>query len=152
MKIASVLLAVFLAGCAHRPASIDMARPDGRTQAVFMQLRADLQVAIRDGNRAALEWLLARSFVFVHSTGKLESRDAFIARMTANAGRSAPEIEFLDHDIRLYGTTAVWITHSRRPGTPMAFVGTDVLVHADGRWQWVSVQSTRTELQDAAGR
>jgi hypothetical protein len=102
--------------------------------------------AIARRDREQLERLLAPGFVFVHSTGKLEPRAAFIERIEGTSSDQAvPQVEFIDNDIRLYGDTAVWLTHSRRSGTTMTFVGTDVLIFSADRWQWVSVQSTRTD-------
>jgi hypothetical protein len=65
--------------------------------------------------------------------------------VTGAASHGAPEIDFLDDDIRLYGETAVWISHSVRRGTAISFVATDVLVRRESGWRWVSVQSTRTD-------
>jgi hypothetical protein len=138
---------VALSGCTVLDRPIQSSHPpDAATDTALKGLRQDLQSALAHGDRAALEHLLDPSFVFVHSTGKLEPRAAFIERMAAaGALHAAPEIDFVDDDIRLYGNTAVWITHSVRHGTSMSFVGTDVLVKGPDGWKWVSVQSTRTD-------
>jgi hypothetical protein len=120
---------------------------DTDTGHTLVHAREELQSALASGDRAALERLLDEGFVFVHSTGRLEQRPDFIDRVVAAAGSGrAPEIEFIDNDIRLYGDgTAVWITHSRRKGGGLQFVGTDVLVRQGGAWRWVSVQSSRMD-------
>jgi len=147
MKTWLVVLAIALCGCAGtRHTDPPLQRPDARTESLLKDLRQQLQSAIAHGDRSALERLLDPGFVFVHSTGKLEPRAEFIERMVAAAAaQGAPDIEFRDDDIRLYGDTAVWISHSIRRGTTISFVATDILVRRAATWKWVSVQSTRTD-------
>jgi len=147
MKILILSVAIALAGCSQFMERSDSTeRPDPPTQASFVALRAELQAALAEGSRSRLEHLLDPSFVFVHSTGKLEVRSAFVDRMVAaSAAKKVPEIEFLKNDFRLYGNTLVWITQSRRRGTSIEFLGTDVLVKRSDGWKWVSVQSARIE-------
>jgi hypothetical protein len=123
-----------------------MRRPDDQAVHLLEGVRGEMHAAMIRGDRAKLEHLLDESFVFVHSTGKLESRSEFIDRIVqASVSQKVPMIDFIDSDIRLYGNTAVWVTHSVRRGTPMSFVGTDVLIRTETGWKWVSVQSTRTD-------
>jgi hypothetical protein len=120
-KVFVLAIAMALAGCSHLvQLNLESHRPDTRTQALLIGLRAEMQTAMIRGDRAKLEQLLDESFVFVHSTGKLESRPAFIDRMMVASA-------------------------SARRGSPLAFVGTDVLVKGESGWRWVSVQSTRIE-------
>jgi hypothetical protein len=76
IKTLLLVVAIGLGGCASapRPASLSP-RADAVTQDVLKQLRQELQTAIASGDRARLEQLLDESFVFVHSTGKLEIPD-----------------------------------------------------------------------------
>jgi hypothetical protein len=147
MKLWLLSVAIALSACSNiERGSPPLHRPDAKTVQLLESVRGEMHAAMIRGDRAKLEQLLDESFVFVHSTGKLESRSAFIDRMVqASVSQKVPTIDFVDNDIRLYGNTAVWVTHSVRRGTPMTFVGTDVLIRTETGWKWVSVQSTRTD-------
>ncbi len=147
MRALRVALLLVVAGCALPPPDERaMRRPDATTRESLQVARSALQAALAQGDRQALERLLDADFVFVHSTGKLETRLDFIERMVASrASGTAPAVDFLDDDIRLYGDVAIWITRSVRRGTALSFVGTDVLVRRRSGWTWTSVQSTRTD-------
>ncbi|MDB5068986.1 MAG: hypothetical protein JWM87_97 [Candidatus Eremiobacteraeota bacterium] len=124
-------------------------KPDAQTVQELHALRGDLMEALRTGDRSALERILADGFVFVHSTGTMETRKQYIDRVVASvatAGRM--NLEFIDEDIRVYdGRTVVWITRSVRRdavgSSELHFRGTDVLVRIGGHWRWASVHSTR---------
>jgi hypothetical protein len=121
--------------------------PDSGTEEQLKLLRSELHSALAAGNRQKLEQLLDESFVFVHSTGRVETRSEFIDRaVESSAHQRVPELLFAQDQIRVFsGTAAVWISHSTRKGTSISFVGTDVLVKRAGTWKWVSVHSTRTD-------
>jgi hypothetical protein len=142
-----LVIAIGICGCAGiQQNNSAVQRPDAAMAAQLKELRQELQTALAKGDRPELERLLDPTFVFVHSTGKVESRSAFIDRMVAaGTAHGAAEIDFLDDDIRVYGNTVVWISHSTRHAGPMSFVATDILIRSKNGWRWVSVQSTRTD-------
>jgi hypothetical protein len=123
-------------------------RPDANTERELRALRHDFMEALKLGDRAALERILADGFTFVHSTGGMETRKEYIDRAVANArAPRAPDIEFTDERMSIYeGRTVIWVTRTvgrnKATGAETIFRGTDVLVKAGGRWQWASVHST----------
>ena len=139
-RVGAAIAALGIAACAAVPGT------EGALDAELHARRAELMRALREHDGVALEGLLAKDFVFVHSTGVRESREQFIAR--ALRGPPPPQLEFLEDSIRVYpGPTVVWSTRSRRvpvsTGEAFEFVATDVLVKEAGAWRWVAVQSTR---------
>jgi hypothetical protein len=151
MMRTAVLLAALLAAPAPSGAqgpdrALD---PDPRTEQELRALRRELSESLARGDRAALERILADGFMFVHSTGVVETREEYIGRAAAAGGTAPrPQFEFGEERIRVYaGTTAVWTARSVRRATPtspeITLRSTDVLVKVDGRWRWASVHSTR---------
>jgi hypothetical protein len=124
-------------------------KPDARTEQELRALRRELMDALKRGDRAILERVLADGFTFIHSTGVLETRQEYIDRAVASAKASPqPDVEFLDDQISVYDKRmAVWITRSFRraqgENPEINFRGTDVIVKTGGRWRWAAVQSTR---------
>lgn len=130
--------------------------PDAMTEADLRATRAALEGALARGDRGALEEILAAGFMFVHTTGVVETRDEYINRAVAGAGAGAaprPHFAFDDERIRVYGgTTVVWTARAVRQisGTPdIRMRSTDVLVKQEGRWRWASVHSTRLPTRPA---
>jgi len=116
--------------------------------------RDELVVALKQGDRARLEPLIADGFTFVHATGGLDTKkeyvDNVVSAVQANRG---PDIERLDDHIEVFdGHTAVVtgraILHGR--GDDMPLRSTQVYVKRDGRWLWAGGQSTRLPLRPAA--
>lgn len=151
------ILVASLSACATRPPAAGIPADDSTT-AQLRSLRGDLFKAIDQGDRPALERLLAPGFMFIHSTGVLETRQQFIDRSVAAAATSKgpppPELVFADEQIRMYGSTAIWTTRSTRPSTGKSpeqnFRGTDVLMKISAGWQWASVHSTRLATRPKA--
>lgn len=131
--------------------------PDAVTEAELRAVRRVFDEALARGDRGSLEEILADGFMFVHSTGVVETRDEYINRAVAGAGAGAatprPHFTFDEERIRVYGGAAVvWTARSVRrvPGTPdIRLRSTDVLVRHEGRWRWASVQSTRLPTRPA---
>ena len=147
MTIVLFLAAWLAVGAAPVPGA-QSASADAQTEQALKTRRDAFFEALRRGDRAQLEPFLAAGFTFSHSTGRLEEREEFIARVVADAKRGpAPAIEFREDHIRIYdGHTAVWTTRSLRHGGPtgdIEFRSTDVLVKTTGQWQWAAVHSTR---------
>lgn len=110
-------------------------------------LQVELVAALRNGDRPALERLLADGFTFVHSTGGLDTKREHIdgVAAAAAAGR-APSIERLEQQVQSYdGHTAVTVSRAvlRGRGDDMLLRSTHVYVKTGGRWQWAGGQSTR---------
>ncbi|HJX28735.1 MAG TPA: nuclear transport factor 2 family protein [Thermoanaerobaculia bacterium] len=145
----AALLTIFASATVHAQPGGQTLKPDAKTEQELRTLRRELMDSLKRGDRAVLERILADGFMFIHSTGKVETRDEYIDRAVANAKRAeGRDFEFSEEQIRVYEErTAVWTTRSTRrtrgEGSEFSFRGTDVIVKIGGRWQWVSVHSTR---------
>jgi hypothetical protein len=154
--VLACLVAVSMPCRAQQPES--SLTPDAGTEADLRAARRAFDEALARGDRGALEEILADGFMFVHSTGVVETRDEYINRAVAGARAGAaaprPQFTFDEERIRVYGgATAVWTARSVRQvaGTPdIRLRSTDVLVKQGGRWRWASVQSTRLPTRPAA--
>lgn len=104
--------------------------------------------AMQKRDRAMLDRLVAEHFVFVHSTGDMDTRQVFLDKAAAGAQSSqTASPEYVDRQVHVYdGHTAVRITRSVRRGsggTPDVSMRTlHVYAKVSGRWQWLSGQST----------
>ena len=105
-----------------------------------------LIAAVRQGDRAALERMIADGFTFVHATGGLDTKKQYIdnAVSAAQAGR-APEIDLLENRVTLFDertvvTTSRAIVHGR--GDDILLRSTHVYVRHGDSWQWAAGQST----------
>jgi hypothetical protein len=125
-----------------------------KTEQELKALRREFFEAQKRGDRSALERLIADGFTFVHSTGVIENRKAYIDRTVAQASRS-PEIEFLDEQLRVYENgVAVWVSRAavraKGDSSESNFRSTDVVVKIGKQWQWISVHSTRLPTRPTA--
>lgn len=145
----AVLLTILASVPVHAQPGGQTLKPDAKTEQELRTLRNELMDSLKRGDRAVLERILAEGFLFIHSTGKVETRDEYIDRAVTNAKRAeGMDLEFLEDQIRVYEErTVVWTTRSTRrakgESPELSFRGTDVIVKIGGRWQWVSVHSTR---------
>ena len=119
----------------------------GTPEAEVAAFQRELVIALRQGDRADLERLLADGFTFVHSTGGLDTRKEYIDNTVsaAQAGRSS-DLERLEEHVQIYdGHTAVFtgrsVLHGRGDDIPLR--STHVYVKRGGKWQWAGGQSTR---------
>ncbi len=103
--------------------------------------------ALAKHDRAALENATAPEFALLHSTGKIEKRESFVER--AGKGELVSQRipwERVEDQLRVFGEcTAVRTTRivAHPPGKPDVSIRTvDVYARIDGRWRWVSEQST----------
>ncbi len=114
----------------------------------------ELIAALKAGDRAALERLIADGFTLVHATGGLDTRAQYIDTIvTAAQAGHAPDIERLDNAVQVYdGHTAVAVSraiiHGR--GDDMVLRSTHVYVKRGGHWQWAGGQSTRLPTRPQA--
>ncbi len=122
----------------------------GATADLRQQVEAceqQLMAAVRQGDRPALERMVADGFVFVHATGALDTRRQYIDAVVSAAERhAAPDIERLDWQVEIYdGHTAVAtsraIVHGR--GEDVLLRSLHVYVRRGDAWLWAGGQSTR---------
>ena len=106
-----------------------------------------LIAALKQGDRATLERLIADGFTIVHATGGLDTRRQYIdAVASAAEARRAPDIERLDQQIQVFdGHVAVAVSRAvlRGRGEDMLVRSTHVYVKRGDQWQWAGGQSTR---------
>lgn len=147
VKFPSLLIGFALLFALNPPALGAAATPEQTTE--ILQLRDQLIKALHDGDAKTLDSLLADDFLFVHSTGTIATKDQFIARAVSMAkGDADVTLKFLENNLRMYGdSVAVLVTrsirHNPERNEDLLLQGTDVILKRDGRWQWVSVQSSR---------
>lgn len=103
--------------------------------------------AMERRDRAVLERLIADDFVFVHSTGGMDTRRQFIDKAVAGTHSSQTDkSEFLEIQLRVFDAhTAIRISRSvRNKGEPSELNLRTLHVYAKGPkgWQWLSGQST----------
>ena len=125
-----------------------------KTERELKALRREFFEAQKQGDRSALERLIADGFTFVHSTGVIENRKQYIDRTIAQAARS-PEIEFLDEQLRVYENgVAVWVSRAvvrpKGESSEINLRSTDVVVKTGRQWQWISVHSTKLPTRPTA--
>ena len=114
----------------------------GTPEAEVAAFQRELVIALRQGDRADLERLIADGFIFVHSTGGLDTRKEYIDNTVsaAQAGRSF-DLERLEGHVQIYdGHTAVFtgrsVLHGRGDDIPLR--STHVYVKRGGKWQWAA--------------
>lgn len=111
---------------------------DAAVVAQLKQVHEDIRAAIARHDKAALERLYADEFLFVHTTGSMDTKAQHIARSltadTANApdGPAAPAPVQMHPS--LYGDIAVVTTEVKNPQNRLLW-WTYVYVRRDGRWQ-----------------
>lgn len=117
----------------------------------------DLISALRKGDRTSLERMLAEGFIFIHSTGGLETREEYLKN--ANGGNlllQRTEFENLDTAWSVYGDTAIrygrTIMRNKAAGTENRMRNISVYVKKDGRWLWASGQSTKLPVRPKAAQ
>ena len=101
-------------------------------------------------DRKALEEILADDLVWIHSSGMIESKASFVARLASGTDRYL-SIRPRDESIRRFGSVAivsgvVEIDAVAR-GTARAIFNrfTNVWLLTDSRWRLVSAQSTKVQ-------
>jgi len=155
--IAASIISSAQRGPMATPPDPPSARIEQEVRLVIQEIDSDLKSHNRDG----MESLMAEDFVILHSTGKLESKQSFLDRAAAGSliSQRVP-VEVVEDTIRLYGgSTALRTTRIkavlRPPGrnpVEMSFRTIDVYVKLDGRWLWVSEQSTPIPAEPSPGQ
>lgn len=137
-----ILLSVVAAQSTTRPANAEQ-----EVRSVIQEIDS----ALKARDRSKLENFMAGDFAMLHSTGKLEGRQSFLGRAAAGslASQRVPA-EVVEDTIRIYDShTALRTARIKATLHPpdhapveMSLRSIDVYVKIDGRWLWVSEQST----------
>lgn len=112
--------------------------------------------ALRKGDRDALERMIGDGFVFIHSTGPLETREEYIKRSSGgNLTLQHTEFENFDETWRVYENTVIHYARSvllnKAANTENRLRNISVYVKTASRgWQWVSGQSTKLPVRPKA--
>lgn len=118
------------------------ARDTAADKAQIMQLETRWLAALRTGDRAALEPILADDFIDISAQGQLRSKADVIADSAAPSGTTQTVTRL---NIRVWGDTAVATgineVHSEK-GWTVEVPFTDVFARIHGRWRAVSSQET----------
>jgi ketosteroid isomerase-like protein len=140
MFVQFLLTLAFLAGS---PAAPTVRLPDDLARAAEDYERAQIE-----GDRPALDRLLAPHFLLVDSDGARIGREAFIGEWTA-PGFDPEPVEVEEHVTMLIGEAALLggkvTLRGRNNGAPFAvtFRYSDFWQRIDGRWRVVFAQATR---------
>ncbi len=104
--------------------------------------------ALVQGDSATLEQVFAGEFVFIHNDGKVENKSQFIEPIKSER-RKYPSLFRDDVVLRVYGDVAVLTARASRTVVSGGKSRTDrvraldVYAKRNGRWQLVSLQTTR---------
>ena len=104
--------------------------------------------AVRSGDAAALEKMLADDLVYTHATGPVDTKRVYIDSLKSGA-RKYTGADFTGTKIRVYGNTAVLNTDARMRGVAGGKPFDDrvrlmhVWVKTGAGWQLVAHQTTR---------
>lgn len=117
----------------------------------------ELIQALRNGNRKTLEKMIGDGFVFIHSTGPIETRDGYIKNAVAgNLLVQRTEVENLEQTWRAFeGNTVIrynrTVLRNKAADTETRVRNIAVFVKTAARgWQLVSGQSTRLPVRPKA--
>jgi ketosteroid isomerase-like protein len=104
--------------------------------------------AVKKNDIAGVSNFLADDLVYTHSTGIVEGKQEYLAKLKAG-DQKYTGIEFINPKIRTYGDTAVINTQARMTGATkgVPFDNTLFLMHVwvrqGGNWKLVAHQTTR---------
>jgi ketosteroid isomerase-like protein len=126
----------------------------GKVEEEIRSLHQRIREAVTRHDKAALEAIYADEFLFIHTTGSLDTKDEYIAKSLttdASAPLTAPDTEYQRMDV--YGDVAVRTARvrARLAGGqgPLLWV-TSVYVKRNGRWQIVRMHGTRMPAERTA--
>jgi ketosteroid isomerase-like protein len=145
------LLLSLLLICTAAPASAGEAKPPkaGASDVVKAAEMARFEAA-QKVDLETLAKLLADDLTYTHSTGRLETKAAFLESLKTGK-LQFKTIEPADLQVRVFGTTAVingtakMSVVNEGQAKDIALRFTDVWVNHAGRWQMVAWQSSKTE-------
>lgn len=105
--------------------------------------------AMMEGNVELLDQLISDDLYYIHSNGKVDSKDTFIGSIKDGASKYG-NILILESKIRIYGDAAIingiCTYENKKPdGSPnnLQLKYTSVYANSDGNWKFVSWQSFR---------
>lgn len=104
--------------------------------------------AVAANDFAKLDRFLGAGLIYAHSTGAVETKEQYLARLRTGA-QKYDGIEYEKTSVHIYGDTAVAHSHVRMTGKSNGAPFNDRLmmmhlwVKADGRWQLVAHQTTK---------
>jgi hypothetical protein len=146
-----LLLSLFMI-CTAAPASAAGGAKPPRTGASDVVKAAELArfEAAQQVDLETLGKLLADDLTYTHSTGRLETKAAFLESLKTGK-LQFKRIEPADLQVRVFGTTAVIngtakmsvVNEGQAKDIELRF--TDVWVNHAGRWQMVAWQSSKTD-------
>lgn len=117
-------------------------------EAAIRAVETQWAAAIKGKDGAALEKLLGDQLIYAHSTGIIDTKKAYIAKVTSGKQRYEG-VEHKDMTIRFYGDAAIMHAHMRMWGVNQAGKFDDQLmtlhtwVKRGGAWQLVAHQTTK---------
>ena len=146
LLLAVLLRAPFVATRAEEAPAVDPA------QAEVLRVEQARITAVTTGNVAVLEGMMTADCSYVHSTGRLETRQAFLAAFADGARRYNVFRWLQPPTVRFYNTKTAVLTapaHLEVVLKTGGTVGLDVLytavyVAAEAQWKLASYQSTAT--------
>jgi len=113
--------------------------------------------ALRKGDRPTLERFIAEGFIFIHSTGPIESRQEYINKaISGSLHIQRTELERFEAACHAYaGTTVICysrnVMRNKANNSEVRMRGVNVYVRMPGKgWQWVSGQSTKLPVRPKA--
>jgi uncharacterized protein (TIGR02246 family) len=128
-----------------------MGREEGAEKLEVLQVEAAWVQALRTLDLEAMDHILADDYTQITASGEVIDKREFLASFEGEH-RHWDRAESTDHDIRVYGNTAVmvamWrasgVNHGERFDYKARFLA--VYVKRDGRWQLTADQSTPLEV------
>jgi ketosteroid isomerase-like protein len=146
------LVSVLLVAIGSSVAQPSQSNPEKEVRA----LQHEWMDAMAQGDRAALERIIADTFTFVHATGAMETKKEYIDRAAGGAQLfQRTETEVVDERLRVMDAhTAIWtsrvVMRNKADHSETRLLSTNMYVKTNGRWQWVAGQSTRLPNRPAA--
>jgi ketosteroid isomerase-like protein len=144
----TVAFAFALLSMLHLQLRADASTPDVERAIGAVEARFDEALEKRD--RAALDGLLADSFVWIHALdGRVDSRSVFLDQTARGLGlsRQREESSTFDATLAVYGSTAIRTARVRirfKDGTRETWMRQNrVFVRDGGQWKLASAQGTR---------
>lgn len=108
----------------------------------------DWIAAVKANDFKALDTLLANDLVYTHSTGLVETKEEYLAKLKTGNQKYAT-IDRADMRVQTYGTTGIITGKTRMTGATkgVPFDNQLLMIHVwvknAGRWQLVTHQTTR---------
>ena len=118
------------------------------TEDEIRQVEKDWAAKVTSGNHAALDQMLDAQLIYAHSTGIIENKSEYMARLRRGL-QKYDKIEHQNLTVRIYGNSAVAHSKVRMTGTSdtRAFDDKLMMMHVwvkqAGKWQLVAHQTTK---------